>query len=285
MSMSLTAISVHGSHPCRVTNTSWGKENAFPTPVNFDNVNSINMVAGSSNRITFSGVEDLGGGLAATAIFSQPGLSCSGARSHPHGRLGEENFTDLNGNNVFDDGEPFTDKSPDIFRDDNENGAWTSGEPCIGPNTSGGCNTSGDGKYNGVSRTPQNSSPQVLYISNQVVQIFSGSRANIAFAPESLVCPAGGTASVQVKITDVNGNIMPSGTNISFSTVLGSGTSTVTPAAIVIGSGTAPFGVIPMVVPIYNLTIACPAPSSTGTLQVTVTTPRNIETKSSIPIQ
>ena len=46
------------------------KENAFPTPVNFDNVNSINMVAGSSNRITFSGVEDLGGGLAATFAAS-----------------------------------------------------------------------------------------------------------------------------------------------------------------------------------------------------------------------
>ena len=46
------------------------KENAFPAPVNFDNVNSINMVAGSSNRITFSGVEDLGGGLAATFAAS-----------------------------------------------------------------------------------------------------------------------------------------------------------------------------------------------------------------------
>ena len=199
--------------------------------------------------------------------------------------LGEENFTDLNGNNVFDDGEPFTDKSPDIYRDDNENGAWNSGEPCIGSNTSGGCNTPGDGKYNGVLRTPQNSSAQALYVSNQVIQIFSGSNANIAFTPGSLTCTAGGTTSVQVKITDANGNIMPSGTNISFKTLFGSETSTVTPAAIVIGSGTAPFGVIPMTVPIYNLTIACPASPSAGILQATVTTPKNVETKSSIPIQ
>ena len=199
--------------------------------------------------------------------------------------LGEENFTDLNGNNVFDDGEPFTDKSPDIYRDDNENGAWNSGEPCIGPNTSGSCNTSGDGKYNGVLRAPQNSNAQVLYVSNQVVQIFSGSKANITFTPGFLVCPAGGTASVQVKITDVNGNIMPSGTNISFNTILSSGTSKVSPAAVVIGSGTAPFGVIPMVTPTYNLTIACPASPSAGTLQATVTTPNNVETKSSIPVQ
>ena len=46
------------------------KENKFPAPVNFDNVNSFGMVAGSSNRITFSGVEDLGGGLAATFAAS-----------------------------------------------------------------------------------------------------------------------------------------------------------------------------------------------------------------------
>ena len=46
------------------------KENVFPAPVNFDNVNSFGMAAASSNRITFSGVEDLGGGLAATFAAS-----------------------------------------------------------------------------------------------------------------------------------------------------------------------------------------------------------------------
>ena len=46
------------------------KQNVFPTPANFDNVSSVGMVAGSSNRITFSGVEDLGGGLAATFAAS-----------------------------------------------------------------------------------------------------------------------------------------------------------------------------------------------------------------------
>lgn len=40
---------------------------------------------------------------------------------------GEEDFTDLNGNNAWDSGEPFADMG-DAFRDDNENGAWEAGE-------------------------------------------------------------------------------------------------------------------------------------------------------------
>ncbi len=40
---------------------------------------------------------------------------------------GEEDFTDLNGNNAWDAGEPFADMG-DAFRDDNENRAWDAGE-------------------------------------------------------------------------------------------------------------------------------------------------------------
>ena len=71
----------------------------------------------------------------------------------------KETLYDANGNNVYDDGDTFDDKSPDIFRDDNEDGRWNPGEPCIRPSTpdtknAASCMTPGDGKYNGVLRSP-----------------------------------------------------------------------------------------------------------------------------------
>jgi hypothetical protein len=149
--------------------------------------------------------------------------------------VGEENLFDVNGNNVYDSVDTFTDKSPDIFRDDNETGAWNPGEPCIGPNLNGVCSTPGDGQYNGVLRNPQMPSAKTLYVSNQLVQIFSGSNAFIT--PLSPVpvqldhcidgTPFANTArTFGIAIRDDNptifpgntlsGNILPAGTKIEF---------------------------------------------------------------------
>lgn len=198
--------------------------------------------------------------------------------------LGEEDLFDANGNNVYDTGDAFTDKSPDIFRDDNENSTWTPGEPCIGPNTNTTCSTAGDGQYNGVLRNPQVPSAQAFYVKAQLVQLFSGSNALFAFNPVALVCPAGGTASVQVTVTDEIGNIMPAGTTIDFSALFGTGAGTVIPASIkvpnvVLGVGQA------LIIPTYTATVACPNPAASGQLFVTVTTPTTATTtKASIPI-
>ena len=198
--------------------------------------------------------------------------------------LGEENLLDANGNNVYDSIDAFTDKSPDIFRDDSENGTWTPGESCIGPNNNGTCSTSGDGQYNGVLRNPQVPSAQALNVSAQLVQIFSGSHARFTFNPSKLVCPAGGTASVQVTVTDEIGNIMPAGTTIDFSALFGTGSGTVLPASIkvpnvVLGVGQA------LIIPTYTATVACPVPAASGQFLVTVTTPvTKTITNASIPI-
>lgn len=204
---------------------------------------------------------------------------------------GEEDFFDANGNNVFDSGDTFTDKSPDIFRNDDEdgvtgtnpNGTWTAGEPCIGPNN-GTCSTAGDGQYNGVSRSPQVSSAQTLYVSAQLVQIFSGSFANISFNPSALVCTAGSTVDVQVSVTDEIGNIMPAGTTIGFSTLFGTGAGTVSPASIKVPNVV--LGVWDtLFIPTYTVTVGCPSPAASGKLLVTVTTPiTKTVTNASIPI-
>jgi hypothetical protein len=197
--------------------------------------------------------------------------------------LGEEDLFDANGNNVYDTGDTFFDKGPDIFRDDNENGVWTAGEPCIGPNN-GTCSTAGDGQYNGVLRSPQVPGAQTLYVKAQLVQMFSGSHANVAFIPSALVCPAGGTANVQVTVKDEIGNIMPAGTTIDFSALFGAGAGTVLPASIKVPNVVLAVGQ-PLIIPTYTVSVACPSPVASGQLLVTVTSPVTATiTKASIPI-
>jgi len=191
--------------------------------------------------------------------------------------IGEESFTDLNGNNVYDAGEPFTDLKPDIFRDDDENGAWTAGEPCISTHPNSTCSTAGDGVYNGVLRVPQQASAQVLYISSSAVAQFSTSGAKITFITNPISCPAGGFADVQVKVEDLNNNWMPAGTSIAFSTLFGTTSTTVVPASatvqnVVLGVGA------PANVPTYTVTVACPAPLTSGQFIVTVTSPSGVQT-------
>jgi hypothetical protein len=198
--------------------------------------------------------------------------------------VGEENFFDANGNNSFDAGDTFLDKSPDIFRDDNESKSWTPGEPCIGPNANGQCNTPGDGQYNGVLRIPQVPSAQTLYVSDQLVQTFSGSHATITFNPAEPVCPASGLVDVQVTITDEIGNLMPANSTIAFSSIWGfCKTCTVTPDNAKVNNVVLAIGE-PMVIPTYVVSAQC-LPGDSGKLFATITTPLQIKTTASVSIK
>jgi hypothetical protein len=191
--------------------------------------------------------------------------------------IGEETFIDSNGNNVYDAGEPFTDLKPDIFRDDDENGSWSQGEPCIStqPNTS--CNAAGDGIYNGVLRVPQQPSAQVLYVSATGVAQFSTSAAKINIITSPITCPAGGTTDVQVRVTDMNDIWMPFNTSITFSTLFGISSTPVFPASIKVPNVPLAVGA-PLGIPTYTVTVACPTPTATGQFIVTVRSPSGVET-------
>ncbi len=191
--------------------------------------------------------------------------------------LGEENFVDNNNNNVYDSGDTFTDKSPDIFRDDNEDGALSSNEPCIGPNLNGTCTTPGDGQYNGVLRSPQVASAQALYISSQLVEFFSGSNAVVTVSPTPLTCPANGSADVQVRVVDVLGNVMPSGSKVEFSAAFGATAATVVPDSVTVPNVILGVGQ-PLIVPTYSVTMACATTTTTGKFTVKVTTPSGVIT-------
>jgi len=200
--------------------------------------------------------------------------------------LGEENFTDKNGDNLEQDGEfdpAVDDMGLDIFRDDDESGGWgPNNEPCIGPNTTGNCTTAGDGKYNGVLRSPQNLNGQVLYLSGQLVQTFSGSYAVVSASPNALTCAAG-VAQTQVSVTDERGNLMPAGTSITFSAQIGGKSASVTPSSATVPNVVYAVGQPPLI-PAYSLSVTCPEGGGSGSLTVQVSTPNGVVTEESFAI-
>jgi len=223
------------------------------------------------------------GGICTVPLYSAAPRPATGRVTILAYALGEENLMDNNGNNVFDAGDTFTDKSPDIFRDDNENLSWNAGEPCVGPNSNGSCTTPGDGAYNGVLRTPQLPSAQTLYVSAQLVQQFSTSKANIQFTTGAPTCTAGAMVDVGVNVADLKGLMMPAGTSITFSAMFGTSGGTVTPSSKTVENISLRVG-DPLIVPDYTVTIACPTPDVPGKFIVKVTSPNGVETENSVPI-
>jgi len=144
--------------------------------------------------------------------------------------LGEESFTDQNGNGIYDPGETFDDM-PEPFLDINENGIREATEPFVDTNANGvydGRNR----KFNGISVNPLVTAPTMIHTSISIPIVFSGSTAYISLrdnAGASIsavaldhctdgVAFANNPVMFKVNIVDVNGNVMPAGTTINFST-------------------------------------------------------------------
>ncbi len=210
-----------------------------------------------------------------------------------------------------------------------------------------------DGKYNGVlcNETADPSSPtrisspgtcsaqKSIHVFRNIPIVFSGSDALVQFSDSSgtpidpitgitfPLCVVGTptpTATVLITVTDVNGNIMPFGTGVAFST--NNGTIQSTPRSFIVPNSTAclagagpggftcsgptcslpasapagftcptssevPFGSAPLT---YEVIVKSEATQSAGTctnssnspgrLSVTVTTPKGIVTTASIPV-
>lgn len=121
--------------------------------------------------------------------------------------LGEEGFSDTNGNNLFESGEAFQDLG-EPFRNDRAitnlnananwvvnpftlalispndnwstgNATWVAGETFIDTNSSGAWNSTGDEIYNGVLKSPQTFSHQATHARAALVQVLSTSEAKI----------------------------------------------------------------------------------------------------------
>lgn len=167
-------------------------------------------------------------GLCTVSWISAGGRPANGRSTLLATAVGEESTTDFNGNGYFDGVDTWTDL-PEVYRDDNENGAYDLGEFFVDFN-SNLVRDLGNGQYNGLLCVgPGNpaggcaTSPK-LTVSAQNLIIMSGSTARIAdsvggqnYAPVS-VGSLTGTGTINVLIGDVNGQPMPAGTTITATT-------------------------------------------------------------------
>ena len=163
--------------------------------------------------------------------------------------VGEETFTDLNGNGTVDNASEMIDANNistdigDAYVDYNENGIYDpttepfydfTGAPSFVGTTSGlapfnfvGATSSGDGLYHGVLCTPGAAicSPQKsIYVRQSQVIVLSSSSANITIngnapinlPPCNIVTGAGAPSTFTVTVVDQHGNAMPAGTTVAF---------------------------------------------------------------------
>ena len=136
---------------------------------------------------------------------------------------GEEDFVDVNGNNVFDSGDTFTDLGR-AFRDDNgasvtgANGAYSTGEfqvPRVGAavcTPAGGC--PGDGVWGAADVRIQTT---VVFATSQAAIATSSMVANTPFTGSAPVTKT--LNSVTVTVADLNGNSMPTGSTVALSPI------------------------------------------------------------------
>ncbi len=171
--------------------------------------------------------------------------------------LGEESFTDnpaiKNGINLFDAGETFQDLREPFRYDraitDAQANAVNNGQDTVtvpGPNEEyidsdgNGVWSPADGFYNGVLQSVPNGKTKTIHVRQSLIQIFSGSDALISGVPRTInLAPCSETvkfvpptSSFELKVFDLNGNIMPAGTTIQISTkngTLGTDTSYIVP--------------------------------------------------------
>ena len=181
--------------------------------------------------------------------------------------IGEESFTDVNGDGRYDAGEPFTDMD-EAFVDNDEDGVRDANEPFLDFNNNGSF-TTGSGNFTGVLCDSGCDTATSLHVRDSQRIIMSGSAANIQISP-SPIDLSNGAVGVNVLVSDNAGQPMPGQTTVTATTSLGSivGDSTYAQPC------TSAAGAYP-----YNFAIQPPEgldePRS-GVFTIKVTTPRGV---------
>jgi len=203
--------------------------------------------------------------------------------------VGEESFIDSNGNGVFDDGDTMTDL-PEAWIDGNEDGVRGSSEPFFDFNANGSYDTA-DGAFNGVlcSRTvsPLCSSDETLHIRKSLVLVMSGSGAYIDVVdgsltqfndgnPIDLSCKA--AVGFTVIYSDLHQQPMPAGTKVTVTSSHGS----VAFGGSYTQADTTYNGAIAFAGSLEGTGTA--ATTNTGSLIVTVETPKKLISQESYPV-
>jgi hypothetical protein len=196
--------------------------------------------------------------------------------------LGEESFTDANANGVLDDPpDAFTDLG-EAFRDDDEDGVFDAIEE-LRELDGNGTYSSADGEYNGalcdlegdalINAVNVCSSTKNTYVRDSIVLIMSGPASTIAFVDDfgnpisSLECAGESLDTAILVISDLHNQPVPANSVVSVSASNGTldSASSFTVAST---NYDGPLG--------YGIRVVGDSTPSTGTLTVTVTTPKGL---------
>lgn len=175
---------------------------------------------------------------------------------------GSESFVDLNGNGLYDVGEPFEDL-PEAFLDANENGVWDAGEFFADTNANGR-HDGPNGRFDGGPCTAPAACGLATDVRAQSVIVFATSGAVIQISPNPILVDDVTPREVQILISDRNGNLPPAGSRIEVNTSNGRLLSEVNGE---IGNSNArgPY--------VIRVLLIGDGESSTGVLSVRLTTP------------
>jgi hypothetical protein len=207
--------------------------------------------------------------------------------------IGEESFTDTNGNGYWDTGEPFVHLG-EPYRDDNENNAYDSGEYFLDFNQNAVRDPPDPAltAFKGItcSGTPATCSTSTLAIGISHLLIMSTAQANltsvtaggqfggtpaggltITHSPASPLAP--NTGAFNFTVEDLNGNPMAAGTSVSVTADSNIGTITGTGAAWNIGCRNGSIPVNGSLGDPLSVTFTAGANPGAGNITVTVTSP------------
>jgi len=194
--------------------------------------------------------------------------------------IGEESFTDVNGNGYWDTGEPFSNLG-EPYRDDNENGHYDLGEYFLDFNQNGAWDGP-DGVFKGITCSGSSCTTTTLAIGVAHLIIMSTSNANITVTSNSGFTVNGGglainasvnggqtiTGTITYTVVDQNGNPMAAGTTVVVTADTSIGTISTSTASNIIGCESAVGGNT------YSATFtAGTTAGAAGNIQIQVTSP------------
>ena len=183
--------------------------------------------------------------------------------------IGEESFTDANGNGFYDTGEAFADLG-EPYRDDNENNAYGLGEYFLDFDQNQ-MRTPPSGVFKGITctgNTPGSTCSTTTWAIGAQLRIImsQGSPGQVVPANGTTLAtlPKGGTTTYSFLFQDANLNPLPSGTTIT-GAVIGTGLTANAPTSFTVPCTTDPTT--------YGFSISAAATATPGSLTITVTSP------------
>ena len=140
--------------------------------------------------------------------------------------IGEDSFTDKNGNGFYDTGEAFADGG-EPYSDDNEDKAYTPGEFFLDFDNSGS-RSAGDSAFSGVicngSAPGSTCNLTTTAIGGSNLIIMSTSEAEIHGPTDQTITHGGASVDLKYTVADLNGNPLAKGSTIKAEITTGAGT-------------------------------------------------------------